>query len=291
MTKYHITKKGEPAPCTAQINCRLGGENEHYSTREEAQKAFEESQGSSFTTKAIPVPEVHHELGFAELRYIDFAAQQSKIMRTGYEIDGPFDPKARSIYDGLLKNQRIERERLLSIFSQESSEKTSEDFLTSGQVTVDSPVPDAVRSSNYAALAENVVAADALTKERFYKLPTSFHKALMSNRPYSGIASVAFKELIKLATDLHENDTTWKPEARAVVPRSDYGRSRPGRKSRVGEAKDMQFVNPYTYSLLEDGVKLRLGTANADRFWDELKSDTVNKPKLTDYFKAIKKFK
>lgn len=39
MTKYHINKKGIPAPCRAtKGNCPLGGEGEHFSNKEEAEK-------------------------------------------------------------------------------------------------------------------------------------------------------------------------------------------------------------------------------------------------------------
>ena len=39
MSKYHISKNGKPGKCTAKKNCPLGGENEHYSSFEEAQEA------------------------------------------------------------------------------------------------------------------------------------------------------------------------------------------------------------------------------------------------------------
>lgn len=44
MTKYHISENGEPAVCTAQVKCRLGGESgqeNHFDTPEETRAAFE----------------------------------------------------------------------------------------------------------------------------------------------------------------------------------------------------------------------------------------------------------
>lgn len=47
MAKFHISKNGKPAPCNAKSgNCPLGGESEHYSTREEANKAIENNMAS-----------------------------------------------------------------------------------------------------------------------------------------------------------------------------------------------------------------------------------------------------
>lgn len=42
MAKYHITIKGEPGVCRASKNpCPLGGESEHYASKEEARNAYE----------------------------------------------------------------------------------------------------------------------------------------------------------------------------------------------------------------------------------------------------------
>lgn len=45
MTKYHISKKGAPQVCSAQISCRLKGE--HYDSKDEATKAYEEEMMQS----------------------------------------------------------------------------------------------------------------------------------------------------------------------------------------------------------------------------------------------------
>ena len=47
MAKYHVNSKGEPGICSAQSgNCPFGGENDHYSSAEDARVAFEKSQDS-----------------------------------------------------------------------------------------------------------------------------------------------------------------------------------------------------------------------------------------------------
>lgn len=44
MAKFHIGKKGEPTVCRAKNgNCPFGGEEQHYSTKQEAQQAIEKS--------------------------------------------------------------------------------------------------------------------------------------------------------------------------------------------------------------------------------------------------------
>lgn len=51
-TKFHVNPEtGNPGPCSAKEgNCPFGSEEEHHSTREEAQSAYEKSQGRSFST-------------------------------------------------------------------------------------------------------------------------------------------------------------------------------------------------------------------------------------------------
>lgn len=44
MTKYHITKRGEPGVCRAAKSCPLGGESEHYETKADAAAAYENAQ-------------------------------------------------------------------------------------------------------------------------------------------------------------------------------------------------------------------------------------------------------
>lgn len=49
MSKFHISSNGEPAKCTAEIKCRLGGDSgteNHFDTPEEARQAYEKSQAS-----------------------------------------------------------------------------------------------------------------------------------------------------------------------------------------------------------------------------------------------------
>lgn len=46
MAKYHINDAGVPGTCTAKIQCRFGGDAQHYSSPEIAQKAYELSMAS-----------------------------------------------------------------------------------------------------------------------------------------------------------------------------------------------------------------------------------------------------
>ena len=57
MPKYHLTAKGEPAPCSAQLRpCPRGGEEAHYPTPEAAQQAFEASMGSGVASSVSKKP-------------------------------------------------------------------------------------------------------------------------------------------------------------------------------------------------------------------------------------------
>lgn len=53
MAKFHVNDEGIPGVCTAQIQCRFGGDAQHYATPEIAQKAYELSMAS----QSIPEPQ------------------------------------------------------------------------------------------------------------------------------------------------------------------------------------------------------------------------------------------
>lgn len=53
MAKFHVNDQGIPGICTAQIQCRFGGDAQHYATPEIAQKAYELSMAS----QSIPEPQ------------------------------------------------------------------------------------------------------------------------------------------------------------------------------------------------------------------------------------------
>lgn len=49
MAKFHINKHGVPAPCRAKTgNCPLGGDSEHFATKEEAQAHVDREQASKY---------------------------------------------------------------------------------------------------------------------------------------------------------------------------------------------------------------------------------------------------
>lgn len=64
--KFHINKKGEAGRCSAQSDrCPFGGESEHYSSTDEAQKAYENLQKSQVApaiskSNVDPLSLTHH---------------------------------------------------------------------------------------------------------------------------------------------------------------------------------------------------------------------------------------
>lgn len=58
MAKYHINEKGVPGVCSANIQCRFGGDAQHYASPEIAQKAFELSMAGSTVPEAQKKPAV-----------------------------------------------------------------------------------------------------------------------------------------------------------------------------------------------------------------------------------------
>lgn len=64
MSKYHISPQtGRPNKCYASTRpCPIGGEGEHYSTREEAKKAIEEKAAKEFPTAPVSLKKVSQPL-------------------------------------------------------------------------------------------------------------------------------------------------------------------------------------------------------------------------------------
>lgn len=93
MTKFHISKSGKPAECKAKNgNCPLGGENEHYPSKVEAQKAIEEKLFQQNNTlisqksKKIKTEELVSSLSSALLNNSwDNSQEVSKIIDNVYD--------------------------------------------------------------------------------------------------------------------------------------------------------------------------------------------------------------
>lgn len=58
MAKYHISKNGEPAICTAKVQCRLASESEHFATYEDAYEASVEKLAEEYGDFATYNPTV-----------------------------------------------------------------------------------------------------------------------------------------------------------------------------------------------------------------------------------------
>lgn len=68
MSKWHINKKGVPAPCKAQNGkCPLGGENSHFDSEEEAQKAAHKMLEEEFGVIPKPRMSVERKRDISEL--------------------------------------------------------------------------------------------------------------------------------------------------------------------------------------------------------------------------------
>lgn len=69
--KYHISKNGEPAICTAEIKCRLAEESDHFETYEAAYEAsvarLSEEYGEFATYKPYSNPEAELEAKFDKI--------------------------------------------------------------------------------------------------------------------------------------------------------------------------------------------------------------------------------
>lgn len=81
MAKYHITSKGEPGVCRATSRpCPLGGEEEHYGSKAEAQQAYEKKMGESTPPPSVS-PKSNDQKRVEELmkRDADFARLDASV--------------------------------------------------------------------------------------------------------------------------------------------------------------------------------------------------------------------
>lgn len=95
MAKYHITAKGEPGICRATKRCPLGDESEHYPSRAEAQKAFEEANASQLTPTLRPPPLID----------TDFVNEQYRNFNRGRKVNIGEFAEANSGLAPLLKGE------------------------------------------------------------------------------------------------------------------------------------------------------------------------------------------
>lgn len=80
MTKFHINKHGVPAPCKAKPgNCPLGGDDQHFNTREEAQIAADQKNEAEFSILPSTVSNK------VELK-VDEDAWEAALGKGGYHI-------------------------------------------------------------------------------------------------------------------------------------------------------------------------------------------------------------
>lgn len=89
MTKYHINKKGIPAPCKAtKGNCPLGGDESHFSSQEEAQAAVDSQNASDYGI--LPQVESNEETTKSKPNEKDFNEVFPDSWRdSGYLATGP----------------------------------------------------------------------------------------------------------------------------------------------------------------------------------------------------------
>lgn len=68
MAKFHINKHGVPAPCRAKPgNCSLGGDENHYNTKEEAQAAVDKANEQKYGLVS-GLNAVQHSKGYLKLK-------------------------------------------------------------------------------------------------------------------------------------------------------------------------------------------------------------------------------
>lgn len=85
MTRYHLDVHGNPAECRAnQKACPRGGENEHYSTREEARRAFEAMNGRK------QFASFRKENPWANLTIEEFAEIEENALREHLKTKTPY---------------------------------------------------------------------------------------------------------------------------------------------------------------------------------------------------------
>lgn len=315
MAKYHVNPAtGVPGACTASVRaCPHGGADAHGDSPAEAVAIFEKQAGASMATPAKKAKDrfpLYGVKAFADMSTFDYAPHERERTRLYNAIStlphqSDEQKAAKKAYEEfydryraeMLANEAMaeERGRHAGAVAHAHPDKSLEYLVTSGIVSDQNTLHPAAAEAT-AEVAFSYSRAPQAVRERFEKLPARYHSAFKSGDLGRGYSDQGFKALTLAAEEMHAADPTWTPQARTVVPRSVASYyyapgGGPRKGSRVGEAKDMQNVGPQTYSLLEDYAKLKFGEARADEFWKTVASKTSNKPKISDYFRAVKDFK
>ena len=99
MAKFHITAKGEPGVCNAQYNCPLGGADEHYGTKQEAQQAFE----AKMTAELFPAGKSKASLGMRDLNALAKVTSDNELIEEALErgSDRTFKNLAKNPHAGM----------------------------------------------------------------------------------------------------------------------------------------------------------------------------------------------
>lgn len=251
MPRYHLNKKGNPGVCKATVSCPFGDINDdHYSSMDEAREVYEKEMQPYFAVNDLIVADPNS---------------------SGYELHKR---------NAVLVEQAV-------MMSHLNPDKTMGDLATEGKLDPDADHHPWLKG-NAVHFAAAVPSLSDRAQATLYSLPGEFYPAFMSSEPDKAYAVGPMEEVLSYVREIRAADPAWRPEPRTVPPRSGY--SYVGRDLRSGQAPDMQFVGPHTYSVLEDYVKMKFGEDRADAFWATVHSASANRPKISDFAKAVKKF-
>lgn len=118
MAKFHITKKGEPGVCQALYSCPLGGEDEHFGTREEAQRAYE----AKMTSELLPAGKSKADLGVRELNAL------AKVSSDPDVIDEVLARGSDRTFKNLAKNPNADKYHLMRAHKATTDQATRDEL-------------------------------------------------------------------------------------------------------------------------------------------------------------------
>ncbi len=296
MAKYHINDKGEAGLCSAKKSCPFGDlQDDHYTTATGARKAAEAKAGGSFSkpvSKSTGYPELQGVTPYNKILDYDYEAEVLKVearikkAKDDKEALGTINKATEAWKAERATNIAREARRASIVFSSARDNSTARAIIESGVITEHTHAPTDYENKKAVNFGNSVALASGDVKRRFYELPTKYYDALASEGALQ--SKLGFKTIVTIADEVSKNDPSFLPTPVSVTPRTI--RRYHTNPSRPGEAADMQKIDGATYALLERYINDKLGAPKNDEFWSTLKSNTTNKPKLSDFVKHLKSF-
>lgn len=292
---YHVNPQtGNPGVCKAEAKgCPFGGTEEHFTSKDAARAHYEDQMKSgvlepSSVTKAKSLISRPKDRKFGEPVFVNAFAAELALEAWDKKASEEEKAKYSEELEAHLKSQESSVEsdlhvQRISRMMGNNSDKSMKELLTTNAVTEKDEVHQL--SQGVKNLVEGFTYYPAKAKEAFYATPAKYLETFASSHSYKAHSAPAIEAIARIAQAVHAKDPKFDPDFQRFEPPSRVS----GRVAH-NEMMQMQNVSPQTYGLLKRYVSDKYGAEREKEFWETVRSESVNYPKITDFIRAEKAF-